>query len=778
MATSIVAPSLSNLPVNTWTTVYSSAPVAGFSGTVRIVVEVDNGNIKLSNPGTGVAAATGYGDLYNGSASSIAFEGTLTQVNNALQSLQAYNSDANASTTLKISAVLGGAAYNPDNGHYYEYIDYTAKGLTDKTWTGAQGYAANPVTKFNGLQGYLVTITSQQENDFIIGKVGGNAWIGANDAAVEGTWRWVTGPEAGTLIMTEPGDGNNALYNVSPYYSWQTGEPNNSGGTEDYAQLISSNTGGLVAGKWNDLVDTGGGGDYTVTGFVIEYGGLGTPTEAAATSSSTLTVQATPVITSNGGGATATLSYAENGTGAVTTVTATDADSGDTKTYSIAGGADAGKFSINSSSGALTFNASPNFEAPTDSDGNNSYEVKVRVTDGVNLYDEQTLSVNVTDVNDKAPVFTSDGTGIVAENAAISTVIYDAATTDADGTGANQVLVYNLKGDGSADDAELLNINSTTGEVTLKASANYEVKNSYAFIVVATNAGTGATLTTEQAVSVSVTNVNDTPAIATGGTIAFTEQTPTAAAPAIALSDDDGNWEGGTLKVQITGNASADDSLILPTTNPGGSGIWLDVIGGNKLMSGTTSIGTANGGSANGGEPFPWTFTFNSDATNTLVQDVTRAVQLTNSSNEPNTAARTVTFTATDAANATAAATQTVTVTTVNDAPQVSNRADPAIVVGGGVYASFADASTGDNASPSNIDASIASSQAFTLETWVKFNELAGVVHCRQGRRANGVAEQWQRAALHPDRWRIHRHRGRSGHRRMDAHCRDVRRRQ
>lgn len=113
MATSIVAPSLSNLPVNTWTTVYSSAPVAGFSGTVRIVVEVDNGNIKLSNPGTGVAAATGYGDLYNGSASSIAFEGTLTQVNNALQSLQAYNSDANASTTLKISAVLGGGSLQP-----------------------------------------------------------------------------------------------------------------------------------------------------------------------------------------------------------------------------------------------------------------------------------------------------------------------------------------------------------------------------------------------------------------------------------------------------------------------------------------------------------------------------------------------------------------------------------------------------------------------------------------------------------------------------------------
>ncbi|MFC7410597.1 cadherin domain-containing protein [Hydrogenophaga atypica] len=681
MATSIAAPSLQNLLVNTWTNVYSAAPVAGFTGTVRVVVEVGSGSLKLSNSSTGVTNAAGYGDLYDGSASSIAFEGNLTQVNDALQSLQAYNSDANASPTLKISAVKGGPAYNPVNGHYYEYIDYTAKGLTDKTWTGAQGYAANSGTKFNGLQGYLVTITSQQENDFIVGKVGGNAWIGANDAAVEGTWRWVTGPEAGTLIMTEPGDGANPIDSESPFYSWQTGEPNDGGGTEDYAQLISSGTGGLVAGRWNDLVNTGGGEQYTVTGFVIEYGGYSddNPTEVARTTTTTLTIQATPVITSNGGGDSATVSYAENGNSAITTVTASDADTGDSKTYSITGGADAALFNINST-GALTFKDSPNYEAPSDNGTDNSYEVKVRVTDSSGLSDEQTLTVNVTDVNDNAPVFTSGGTGTVTENAATSTVIYDAATTDADSTGANQAVAYSLKWDGSASDAELLTINSSTGEVTLKASANFEAKNSYAFTVVATNAGTGATLVTEQAVSVSVTDVNETPAIAAGGSTAFTEQTPTAVAPAITLSDDDGNWVGGTLMVQITGNPSGDDSLILPTTNPGGSGIWLDVIGGNLLMSGTTQIGTANGSSANGGAPFPWVFTFDSNATNDLVQDVARAVQLTNSSNDPTTTARTVTFTATDAANATASAIQTVTVTPVNDAPQVSNRVDPAVM--------------------------------------------------------------------------------------------------
>ncbi|MDD2545404.1 MAG: VCBS domain-containing protein, partial [Burkholderiaceae bacterium] len=400
MATSIANPNVSNIQVNTWSNVYSSAPVAGFTGTVRIVVELGSGNIKLSNTGTGVVAATGYGDLYNGSATSIAFEGSLTQVNNALKSLQAYNTNADASPTLKISAVLGGTAYNPVNQHYYQYIDYTANNLTDRTWTGADGYADHPTTTFNGLQGYLATITSDQENQFIVGKVGGNAWIGASDAEKEGTWKWVTGPEAGTVIMIEPSDGNNPVYNTSPYYSWQAGEPNDGGGAEDYAQLISKNVGSLQAGKWNDLSNTGGGGDYTVTGFVIEYGGIGTPIEAAATSSSTLTVQATPVIISNGGGDTATLSYAENGTAAVTAVAATDADSGDTKTFSIIDGADKAKFAINSSTGALNFQASPNYEAPTDSDGNNSYLVTVKVTDSAGLFDTQALTVNVTNAND------------------------------------------------------------------------------------------------------------------------------------------------------------------------------------------------------------------------------------------------------------------------------------------------------------------------------------------------------------------------------------------
>ena len=103
-----------------------------------------------------------------------------------------------------------------------------------------------------------------------------------------------------------------------------------------------------------------------------------------------------PQITSDGGGATAAVSVAENTT-AVTTVQATDPDLGPALTYSIAGGADAAAFVIDATSGALAFVAAPDFELPSDVGGNNVYDVVVRVSDGVAV-DTQSIAVTVTDV--------------------------------------------------------------------------------------------------------------------------------------------------------------------------------------------------------------------------------------------------------------------------------------------------------------------------------------------------------------------------------------------
>jgi hypothetical protein len=103
-----------------------------------------------------------------------------------------------------------------------------------------------------------------------------------------------------------------------------------------------------------------------------------------------------PVINSDGGGDTTSVSVAENQT-AVTDVDATDPDPGDTVTYSIFGGADQAKFSIVPTTGVLTFVSAPNFEAPTDAGANNVYDVTVRASDGI-LFDTQAIAVTVTDV--------------------------------------------------------------------------------------------------------------------------------------------------------------------------------------------------------------------------------------------------------------------------------------------------------------------------------------------------------------------------------------------
>jgi hypothetical protein len=86
----------------------------------------------------------------------------------------------------------------------------------------------------------------------------------------------------------------------------------------------------------------------------------------------------------------------------VTTVAATDPDAGQTLSYSIVGGADASKFTLNATTGALAFVTAPNFEAPTDAGVNNIYDVTVQVSDGNGGRDAQAIAVTVTNQNESA----------------------------------------------------------------------------------------------------------------------------------------------------------------------------------------------------------------------------------------------------------------------------------------------------------------------------------------------------------------------------------------
>ena len=165
-----------------------------------------------------------------------------------------------------------------------------------------------------------------------------------------------------------------------------------------------------------------------------------------------------PVITS-----ASSTSVAENQT-AVLTVMSTDVDGG-AQTYSLTGGADQAKFSINSSTGELTFNTAPDFENPTDVGTNNVYEVQVTVSDGNGGTDVQLISVTVTDAND-APVITSSSSPSVAEN---TTGVTTVTASDADLPG--DTLTYSISGGG---DAAKFSINATTGVLSFLAAPDFE----------------------------------------------------------------------------------------------------------------------------------------------------------------------------------------------------------------------------------------------------------------------------------------------------------------
>jgi len=164
--------------------------------------------------------------------------------------------------TRSISVTLKDVDYLPYTGHFYKYI--SQRGIS---WTDAK--AAAQAMNYYGLQGYLGTITSAQENDFVWTKIRGVGWIGASDAAVEGDWKWETGPEAETLFWKGDFTGNAVN---SEYSDWNYGEPNNIN-NEDYAHINQDPNSRQKS--WNDLPNAGSGIQYYIPqGYIVEFGGM------------------------------------------------------------------------------------------------------------------------------------------------------------------------------------------------------------------------------------------------------------------------------------------------------------------------------------------------------------------------------------------------------------------------------------------------------------------------------------------------------------------------
>ena len=189
------------------------------------------------------------------------------------------------------------------------------------------------------------------------------------------------------------------------------GSDADTGATLTYGIATITVTNGVATkvGTYGTLAVTAATGAYTFTPNAAAINALAanttetfsvTVSDGTATTTATLTVNLTgvndtPVFTSS-----TAVSVAENQT-TVQTVAATDVES-QAITYSLNGGADVAKFSL-TSGGVLTFASAPDYEAPTDVDGNNTYIVIVRATDASSASTDQTVTVTVSNVND-APV--------------------------------------------------------------------------------------------------------------------------------------------------------------------------------------------------------------------------------------------------------------------------------------------------------------------------------------------------------------------------------------
>lgn len=478
------------------------------------------------------------------------FEGNLqldSNVDNAAFTVMSYNLDGfrNSLGPLDIEAVQ------------FLYGDQNADGNQISSWSW------DPAT-------FTLTQTGNDTAERIIG-VGSSDRIfgqGGNDSIFGGLGNDELNGGSGNDNLNG-GEGNDTL-------SGGDGDDRLEGGSGNDTLNGGNGSDFLLGGDGNDIFNGGEGIDYvSFTGSLEDYtffrAATGIEVQDNRSSSNEgndllvnvefllfrgQTVAIGDVAISNRPNITsaASATVAENQLGAYT-ATATIAQAGASITFSLSG-TDAGLFTINPASGSVTFKTAPNFEAPGDANRNNAYEFVVTATAANGLSDTQAVTISVTNVNE-APTITSGATVTVDQG---QTAAYTTIATDPD---AGATLRYSLSG----TDAAVFNIAANTGVVTFKSPPSVNAPtdagrdNRYDVIVTASD----GTLSANQAVTITVTNLSEAPAITSNGggdtaTVAIAEGQSTVTR---VIAEDD---PGAVLTYAIVGGADAARFAINPQT--------------------------------------------------------------------------------------------------------------------------------------------------------------------------------------------------------------------
>ena len=192
--------------------------INGFTETDLLATIVASAGTLIVTTTTGLEQASGYCDYTADNSSEptnckleasdhpeIGFIGTQAEINAALATLSFKGDGSTGSPTVTLSITPAGNNYNSANGHYYKIVNDDEISFADAI-TAAEG------STYNGLSGYLVSITSEAENNFLNAKVNQNAWIGGSDKAsltsnshsvTEGTWEWISGPDNGKTFFCQ-----------------------------------------------------------------------------------------------------------------------------------------------------------------------------------------------------------------------------------------------------------------------------------------------------------------------------------------------------------------------------------------------------------------------------------------------------------------------------------------------------------------------------------------------------------------------------------------------
>jgi len=343
-----------------------------------------------------------------------------------------------------------------------------------------------------------------------------------------------------TAIATDA-DGDNLIYSLS-------------GGSDQSKFSIDSESGVLsfiAAPDFEVLEDSDGNNSYEVE--ITASDGSNSVTHNVTVTVTNNDNENIPEFTSDN-----FISIAENNTTTGYTAAATDTD-GNTLTYNLATGLDGSKFSIDTNSGVLTFIAAPDFDAPSDSDGNNTYIVDITVSDGSNSA-LQRVTITVNNINDNLPVFTSGNAISVVENNIVTE--YTAAATDADGDS----LTYSINNTAGLDGSKF-SVDANSGVLTFIAVPDFDApgdsdgNNTYIVDIAVTDGNNPVV----QRVAITVNNINESSPVFTSGTaISVVENIITTGYTATATDVD-----GDSLTYSINNTAGLDGSTFSIDVNSG-----------------------------------------------------------------------------------------------------------------------------------------------------------------------------------------------------------------